>query len=749
MEKSLLRDLSWVPARSYYENLAEGTLLTIWRRRGLIIATLALSVAVAGVALSVMKKKYTAEAIVQLDVGRREAALDNGSPSSVMLDGASIVQGEAKIIRSRLMARRVVQKLSLDAATAPDRSTPLLDSFFDTILSAAQHLASQLGLGIAQMDESRAPIPVDNDRAIRTVMSRLTVEADNRSYLITIGYTSSDPIEAAKIANTFAEEYLLRHRELSSHLANHVTEWFSGQIHTAKAAQQEAEGAIDAFRQRTGVLDVGPSGENVQQQQLRDLNTQLSTASLARLNEENRLNRVRRVIAAGGTPSAADLQGIPLIQSLAANEAAARKELSELTSSHGSHYPEVVRAQAALSELQASLRTAMGRAVSIIDADLAAAKRAEQDLKNQLESLQRKVVNSKAHEAELHDLQANAQTARERVASLIRSYDQAVTAYNLQPMAGSLISPAEPVSTPSSPKPLIIFSIALIGGLGSGVAAALVNERRDRGFRTSREVAASTGLRCLGMLPEAVRRRRNSRDTPSTDEIIFGETVRSLGTGVGLFGTPGTCRVVMVTSSLPGEGKSTICMALARQLVGVGQRVLLIDSTRSREASAPVLLIASSTASEPARVRPRFSTVVAEVFGPKLDRLIEEARKQFDVVLIEGPPVMLLADSFVIGRQADVVIHAIHWRKTMKSTVLNALQRLQDQSVRVDGTILTRVVPREHRKFGLEDECSHYISARRFFEKLSVETQVTPPLAEPGALLETGASSESDNPRAA
>ena len=251
------------------------------------------------------------------------------------------------------------------------------------------------------------------------------------------------------------------------------------------------------------------------------------------------------------------------------------------------------------------------------------------------------------------------------------------------------------------------------------------------------------------MLPEAVRRRRNSRDTPSTDEIIFGETVRSLGTGVGLFGTPGTCRVVMVTSSLPGEGKSTICMALARQLVGVGQRVLLIDSTRSREASAPVLLIASSTASEPARVRPRFSTVVAEVFGPKLDRLIEEARKQFDVVLIEGPPVMLLADSFVIGRQADVVIHAIHWRKTMKSTVLNALQRLQDQSVRVDGTILTRVVPREHRKFGLEDECSHYISARRFFEKLSVETQVTPPLAEPGALLETGASSESDNPRAA
>ena len=128
---------------------------------------------------------------------------------------------------------------------------------------------------------------------------------------------------------------------------------------------------------------------------------------------------------------------------------------------------------------------------------------------------------------------------------------------------------------------------------------------------------------------------------------------------------------------------------------------------------------------------------------------MEEARKQFDVIIIEGPPVLLLADSFVMGRQADLVVHVIHWRKTMKNTVVSALQRLQDQSVRVDGTILTRVVSHEHRKLGLEDEYSHYVNARHFFKSLSDDAHRTASLSEPAILLETGTLSEPDNSRAA
>jgi Mrp family chromosome partitioning ATPase len=83
---------------------------------------------------------------------------------------------------------------------------------------------------------------------------------------------------------------------------------------------------------------------------------------------------------------------------------------------------------------------------------------------------------------------------------------------------------------------------------------------------------------------------------------------------------------------------------------------------------------------------------MSEVYGPeKLDRLIDDARKHFDVVLIDGTPVMLLADTFVIGRKADAVLHVIQWGKTLKSTVMTALQQLREQSIRVDATVLARV----------------------------------------------------------
>ncbi len=734
MEDLLSRDLSWVPARRYYENIAEGALRTLWRRRLLISATVALSVVLAGVALSVMHKKYTAEALVQLDLSRREAAAVNEPPPAVMLEAASIIQGEARIIRSRLIARRVVQKLALGEPAGGGQSATSVDGVLDTIMALPQRWLGSAVLHTGTSARSASP-PSDVDRVVSTVLSRLTAATDNRSYLITIGYTAGDPVEAARVANAFAEEYLLRQRELSEQTANRVVDWLSGQIQIASVAQQEADEAVVAFRKRTGMLDVGPNGENVQQQLLRELSAQLSAASLGRLNEENRLTRVRRVIAAGGTPSAADLQGTPLIQSLAAQEATARKELSELTSSLGPGHPKVARAQAALAELRRGLRTAMGQAISTIEADVAAATRAEKDLKAQLEALRRTTVGGKPNETELQDLQATARTARERAAALTRSYDQAVAAHNLGSSAGSLITPADPEAVSSSPKPSVVLSLALLGGLGLGVCGALLGERRDRGFRTSREAAAVTGIRCLGMLPELTRHKRRRGGAPSTDNVIFTEAVRSLGTGLGLFGTVDRCRVVLVTSSLPGEGKSMICMSLARSLVGVGQRVLLIDSTRSRQASVPLLLLAP--AAGPAQARRRISSVIAEVFGANLDRLIDEARKQFDVVIIEGAPVMLLADLFVIGRQADVVLHVIHWQKTTKGTVVSALQRLQDQSVRIDGTVLTRVVPRQHRKFGLEDECSHYLGARHFFESLSSRAQLAAPFAEAGGLPET------------
>ena len=724
MEKPVNYDLSWVPARAYSENILGGSLQAIWRRRGLVLIIVLLSMAASAAALSVLKKKYTAQATVQLDLGRREAALTTEQAPAVTLDASAIIQGEAKIIRSRMMARRVVQRLGLDSDT-PDEGPALLTSLVSEV---SNFFTNTLGLGGGDIPASD-PVPVtDADTVITALLSRLTVLTDNRSYLIEIRYTSDNPARSAVIANAFAREYLRRRDELNVELANNVTSWLRQQIQDNQNQLRQTEAEITAFRQKMKLLETGANGETVQQQQLRDINTQLSAATLERLNEENRLARVRQIIASGGIPSAADLQGAPIIQNLLDREAAARQALSEATARLGPRHPDVVRARAALAEVQAALRAQLGKAVPLTAANLEATKHTESDLRSRFEALHSTLLDRKTQETELADMQARAQTLRQRFNALTRDYDQALAAKNLQQVAGSLTVPAERVPIASWPKPIVVLGIGFAGGLVLGLFAAVMLERKDRGFRTAREVTELTGVPCLAMLPE---RRRKRRGKPGVDDLIFEEAVRAVGAGVGLFGNSGGCRVVLVTSSLPHEGTSTVCQALARLLVGVGHRVLLIDGNRCNKPDGAtsaeeadksnVMLLSPSGPGEPVRFVHQGISPMTDLFGPaKLDRLIADARKHFDIVLLDGAPVMLLADSFVLGRKADTVIHVIHWGKTRKITALNALQRLREQSVAVDATVLTRVVGRLHRKFQLKDEVFHYRQERRFFETLSL-----------------------------
>jgi polysaccharide biosynthesis transport protein len=690
MEVPPTYDIAFAPVRAYHENAVGNTLRALWRGRGLVLAALALSLLISGAILKLEKKQYAAQAMVQLDLGQEDTPTGQQN-ARMALEASAVVQGEASIIRSRVIARRVVQQMGLEIQVPEQTWWDQAVGFF--------------GSGGSSSDDPA------NDRleaVITALLSQLSVTTDNRSYLIEINYTAGDPTSAAHIANAFARQYLERRNELNQNLTGHVTEWLRGQIDSSTAALNRAEQAVIAYRQQTHLVDAAANGETIYQQQLRELGTQLTAARLARTTEETRAARVRQMVASGIPPSAADVPGSTLIQDLLEQEINARQHLNDLMSTLGSQNPQFGPAKAALSSAQQALATQMRNAVATSQASASAAAALEEDLKDRFDALQKAMVSDKANEIELEDLQTKAQTIRQRLSSLAQRYDQALAEKNLQLVAGSLVVPAEVVPIPSQPKPLIVITLALVCGGIAGVLVALLLERRDRGFRTIGEVNALTGLRCLAMLPELpVKRPRRKRNSQTAEEVIFEERIRAVGAGIGLFGSiTQECRVVLVTSSLSREGKSTICQGLARLLAGVGHRVLLIDSARSQEhrkSGAPIIedydnptqsmvVLSVPSVEEKGRFVRRGSTLMSEVYGPeKLDRLIDDARKHFDVVLIDGTPVMLLADTFVIGRKADAVLHVIQWGKTLKSTVMTALQQLREQSIRVDATVLARV----------------------------------------------------------
>jgi polysaccharide biosynthesis transport protein len=291
--------------------------------------------------------------------------------------------------------------------------------------------------------------------------------------------------------------------------------------------------------------------------------------------------------------------------------------------------------------------------------------------------------------------------------------------------------------------PLLVGVLALCGGLLLGAALATMLERLDNGFRTSNDVTACADMRCLGLVPELPPSdpllTAPDRPALSTAQVMFDEAVRLVASSIGLFGAGhgGGGRVVLVTSAVPGEGRSTLCAGLARSLSLAGRRVLLIDGLPRRfdqtepgeptvtpetaEGTGALQQMPQTKPDEGALVLLQRNSAAAlsiDVFGsPHLAPALEQARKHFDVIIIEGPPVMLVADALVLGRMADTVVHVARWADTKRRTVLGALRRMQDHNVVVDGVVLTRVDVDKHAKLNLGDQDSYNLRRNSYYDR--------------------------------
>jgi polysaccharide biosynthesis transport protein len=709
-------------AARWHEQRVKSAVAMMGRRLWLLAACTLAGLAVAGIYVAYAKPQYSATSLVQLDTRSKYSNFDSVVTGPREGDPIAI-RTEVEVLRSEAIAERVVKALDLtnDPEFKPHPHSRLAAFLGDEWAGEVTKFLVSLGLTQDVSDE--------DDVALTTkqVKRHLSVDADGRSYIVTIGFTAGTPERAARIANAFAQQYLVSQIDAKTSITTKANEWAKSQLDTAGEQLREAEAAVEEFRSKNNaIIELVPGSSVAAAQQLTQINTLLASATEARIVAETRLATAQKLVAKNDLYAIPEILSSPLVQQLRVEEARAVARRASLDGRLGVLYPDLRAADSELSHIRGTINDEVRKIVSSLDSNVQFARAREDELASKVEGLRKDVGGVSRLQFQLAILERRAEARRAFYTALEKRYVETSALLHGVYADARVVAAATPQPFRSWPNVPIVLALGLVLGAALGAAIVALLELADKSFRTPRQLEDATGLACLGILPDMGRalRRTIGGDLSGQDTRLFREAVRSICIGmdaaVGLRSKK-RASVVVVTSALPEEGKTVTSVALATAMAARGSRTLLIDADLRRPQVGGYLDAISHSRDLAAILADgdgcHAATAVAENFyairggdghenaqqvflSPQFGAFLETARTQFDAIIIDSPPIVVVADAALLARFADVVLTVIRWGQTKRSIVLDAVGRMRRANGEAVGvTMLNRVDLGKYRKY--------------------------------------------------
>ncbi|HYG88110.1 MAG TPA: Wzz/FepE/Etk N-terminal domain-containing protein [Azospirillum sp.] len=710
-----------------------GTLRRLKRRRGLIVGVVAAGLLAAAPLIMLVKAEYTARASIIFDPLQRHM-FDSKAGLKDLPTSDEMVAGQVEVVRSRKVIGRVVQKLDLTAN--PELNTALaepslLESWLDirghvrTVMGEAQALLAAYFPGAVDAVEPAPAVSVE-DAVIDEVQNRLGVRQLAPAPVVRLSFKARDPELAARVTNAIADEYLAFLRDTKATMMEHTVKWLDDRITVLRAEVDKRDRAVVEFRSAAGLMQ-GPgmvqgsslgSGQNwpLASQEITEVMLRMAQARAENRTTMSRLEQVEAQLRRpGGAESASEVIDSPLVQNLRRDLSAARKQLADASASGAELHPKVITARAQVNELQAALRAEVDRIVANLRSRLTLAAEQEKALAGILNGQYDRAGALNEKEVQLRALQRDADVSLTTLQAFLARSKEISEFVSDSPIDAEVISYASTPEEADPPGRSTLLIVALFGTTLAGISLALVMDFVDSTIRTRDEAEIVTGRPMLELLPTVGYQRRR----PVTDRVIdephsaFTESLRSLSTTL-LQGGPGAHgTTILVTSSLPQEGKTTLTLSLGRLLARGKRKVVVVDCDLRRaglhaalggarspgvsdyvagQADLDSLLRADSRT--PLSYVPAGSRVEdpMEVLGSqRMKTLLDLLATRFDVVLIDVPPVLAVNDARMFAGLVDTTLLLVSWASTRRETVVSAVRRLADVNMSVDGVVLSRV----------------------------------------------------------
>lgn len=696
------------------------------RRRHLLVGAVALLGLLATAAVVLLQTpRWQAEATIRLN--DRETKTDRlQSATEKLLTGGlsdvAVVRTEVEVLRSRALVRQVFDEMGMAARRDPD--PPLVDLIARARATLAGFVPA-LAAPSDPVDADPGDPAVAADRALRAMERRLSVEAVGNSFLIRVAYWDRDPLLAAAVVNRLVEIYADQQRRAKEGAAETGNEWLQSQLEGLQRAVSESELAVARFRETNRLTDFGNG--TILTQQIADVNrslSELATRIGQARTEAAELQRARTDPT--GALASERLLSSPIIQRLLEEDSQLQSQQTEKSITLDVRHPVMRDLQARRENLLIRLRREVDAVAAASARTLQGLQAQETTLRERLRTLLEAQTGQSDAMAKLANLQQVADANRKMYNDFLVEF-RAMSARERQQGADiRLITPAAVPTEGSSGRALVAVA-GTVASVGFAVAVALLIHWTRSGVSDPRVLERRAGVPALGLVPELPARRRRrflaGRDAvdPALSDALHG-IWHLLLAPQGM----GRRQVLLVTSSVPEEGKSFGAVALARTMAACGRRTMLIDlDCRKPSVEALVredtgvrmdLAIETGTVSHPftlARSRSGsldYLVPVSAVADPgalfrsaELHRFVAAARQRYDVVVIDGAPVLATSDPLALARLADATLFVVRWERTPVSAVLNALAALRKSGAPIDGFVLSRVDMPRHARYGYQD----------------------------------------------
>jgi len=654
-----------------------------------------------------------------------------------------------QLLRSRALANRVIGRLNLwrnpeltDAAAEDGPPDGILDRISPSAVIDWIRPAEPEGARTAQddiaprqlndattmtattegADAAQLKLALHEEQVISAFLARLKVSPVRNTKLVNISYASADPVLATLVANTVGEEFIQNFLDAKFALTTTASSWLTERLGDLKGDLDEAQKRLITFQRDNDLVDIQGSVGRLNEQQLL-----LDTAELAQAR--SRLSEARDlyddVRAARGDPEA--LAAIPaiqadaLVQRTSTELGGVQRQLDELFNRYGERHPLVLDRNSELASLAVTLERHVERAADTIAKDFQLAQQRVTAINAKLSSGRSEIQLIGDKRFELDALQQEVETKRDVYSQYFNRMTEAASKDGLE-TANALISDRARIPIePFKPKREMIVAAGFLGSLLIAVLIAFLREALDDTVKGTHDVESKLGMGLLGVLPvvKSGLMKRNTSLPLSPGKIqdrngTFAESVNTIRTALTLNDQNSPRKVIVITSSVRGEGKSTSAMNIAYSL-GQLERVLLVDCDMRRPSIARAVglrknskglsdLIANTATAQECINRGKMGGHVDILpCGPipnqplellssrRFARIIQEVGQYYDRIVIDTAPTQAVSDALILSRLADSVVYVVKSHKTSISLVRRGITRLQRVGAPIEGVLVTQV----------------------------------------------------------